>query len=35
MIKYLGSKRLMVDRIVRAVGELPGTRTIVDLFSGW
>ena len=34
MIKYLGSKRLMVDRIVRAVGAIPGAWTVIDLFSG-
>ncbi len=33
MIKYLGSKRLLVDRLVEAiVGE--GARTALDLFSG-
>ncbi|MEK7477086.1 MAG: DNA adenine methylase [Candidatus Coatesbacteria bacterium] len=34
MIKYLGSKRLIVDRIVRAVNAIPGTRSVLDLFSG-
>jgi adenine-specific DNA-methyltransferase len=34
VIKYLGSKRLIVDRIVRAVGGIPGTRSVLDLFSG-
>ena len=34
MIKYLGSKRLIVERIVRAVGEVPGTRSVLDMFSG-
>ena len=34
MIKYLGSKRLLVDRIVRAVRAVPRARSVVDLFSG-
>ncbi len=34
MIKYLGSKRLLVPAIVRAAGALPGTRRVLDLFSG-
>lgn len=33
VIKYLGSKRLLIDRLVEAiVGE--GARTALDLFSG-
>lgn len=34
MIKYLGSKRLLVGAILRAVRALPDVRTVVDLFSG-
>ena len=34
MIKYIGSKRLLVDHIARLVGELPRARTVLDLFSG-
>lgn len=36
MIKYLGSKRLLVDRIVRAAVRARGGRvgTVLDLFSG-
>jgi adenine-specific DNA-methyltransferase len=34
MIKYLGSKRLLVPHIVAAVAALPEVRTVVDLFSG-
>lgn len=34
VIKYLGSKRLLVPRIVELVRGLPEVRTVVDLFSG-
>lgn len=35
MIKYLGSKRVLVPRIVEVVRALgPGVRTVLDLFSG-
>ncbi len=34
MIKYIGSKRLLVDRIVAIAQELPGVRSVLDLFSG-
>jgi adenine-specific DNA-methyltransferase len=34
MIKYLGSKRVLVPRITAAIGALPSVRTVVDLFSG-
>ena len=34
MIKYIGSKRLLVPRIVAAVEACAGARTVIDLFSG-
>ena len=34
MIKYLGSKRVLVPILVEAVRELPGVRTVLDVFSG-
>ncbi|MBN1773258.1 MAG: DNA adenine methylase [Deltaproteobacteria bacterium] len=34
MIKYLGSKRLLVPRIVAVLRALPRVRTVLDLFSG-
>lgn len=34
MIKYIGSKRLLVDRIVAIAQQLPDVRTVLDLFSG-
>lgn len=34
MIKYLGSKRLLVPAILGAVRAVPGTATVLDLFSG-
>ncbi len=34
MIKYLGSKRLLVPHIVAAVRAVPEARTVLDLFSG-
>lgn len=34
MIKYIGSKRVLVPRIVAAVDALPSVHTCLDLFSG-
>ena len=34
MIKYLGSKRLLLPRLTAIVAALPSVRTAVDLFSG-
>ena len=34
MIKYIGSKRVLVPRIVDAIRGLEGVRSVVDLFSG-
>jgi adenine-specific DNA-methyltransferase len=34
MIKYLGSKRMLLPAIVGMIRELPDVRTIIDLFSG-
>lgn len=34
MIKYIGSKRLLVPRIVALAQEMPRTRSAIDLFSG-
>lgn len=34
MIKYLGSKRVLVPEIVAIVESLPRVRTVIDLFSG-
>ena len=34
MIKYLGSKRLLLPHILRCVDALPDVRTVLDLFSG-
>jgi adenine-specific DNA-methyltransferase len=34
MIKYLGSKRRLLDRIVAIIAEIDGARSVVDLFSG-
>lgn len=34
MIKYIGSKRLLVDRIVALAQQLPDVRRVLDLFSG-
>ena len=34
MIKYLGSKRLLVPRILACVRALPDVRRVLDLFSG-
>ena len=34
MIKYIGSKRLLVPHIMRAVAAIPTCETVLDLFSG-
>ena len=34
MIKYLGSKRVLLPRILSTVESLPDVRTVLDLFSG-
>ena len=34
MIKYLGSKRLLLPRILACVGALPRVRRVLDLFAG-
>ena len=34
MIKYIGSKRLLLPNIVRAASALTGVRRVLDLFSG-
>ena len=34
MVKYIGSKRVLVPRIVGAVSAFRGARTVLDLFSG-
>jgi len=34
MIKYLGSKRLLLPRILERIEALSGVRTVLDLFSG-
>ena len=34
MIKYLGSKRVLIPRILEEVERLQGVRTVLDLFSG-
>jgi len=34
VIKYIGSKRLFLPRIVRIAQALPGVRNVLDLFSG-
>jgi adenine-specific DNA-methyltransferase len=34
MIKYIGSKRLLVDPIASLIAGLPEVRTVLDLFSG-
>ncbi len=34
MIKYLGSKRLLLPRILAAIQALPEVRSVLDLFSG-
>lgn len=34
MIKYIGSKRILIPYIVRAVTSVPRVKTVLDLFSG-
>ncbi len=34
MIKYIGSKRVLVPNIVAAVAGFPGVKSVLDLFSG-
>ncbi len=34
MIKYLGSKRLLISAIVDALAQVHGARSVIDLFSG-
>ena len=34
MIKYIGSKRRLVPRLVSLVSAIPGARTVLDLFTG-
>jgi len=34
MIKYIGSKRLLVDQIAALIAALPGAHTVLDAFSG-
>jgi adenine-specific DNA-methyltransferase len=34
VIKYIGSKRLLVPRIVEVIARLTGVRSVLDLFSG-
>ncbi|MDX1577896.1 MAG: DNA adenine methylase [Gemmatimonadota bacterium] len=34
MIKYIGSKRVLIPRIVTAIEALPDVETVLDLFSG-
>ena len=34
MIKYIGSKRVLIPHIARAVGGFPNVATVLDLFSG-
>lgn len=34
MIKYIGSKRLLVEQILRAVQSFPSVKRVADLFSG-
>lgn len=34
MIKYIGSKRLLVEQIAALIGLLPSARTVLDVFSG-
>lgn len=34
MIKYLGSKRVLLPSILDAVRSVPGARSVIDLFSG-
>lgn len=34
MIKYIGSKRALIPGILDAIEDVPGVRTVLDLFSG-
>ncbi len=34
VIKYIGSKRVLLPMVLRAVGAFPEARTVLDLFSG-
>ena len=34
MIKYLGSKRLLLSTISDVISEIPNVRSVIDLFSG-
>jgi adenine-specific DNA-methyltransferase len=34
VIKYIGSKRVLLPAIVEAIERIPGTRSVIDLFSG-
>lgn len=34
MVKYIGSKRVLLPRIVELVGSLDGVQTVLDVFSG-
>jgi len=34
MVKYIGSKRVLVPRIAAAISAFPGARSVLDLFSG-
>src|SRR5690606_404486 len=34
VIKYLGSKRLLIPAILQVIRGLPEVRTVIDLFSG-
>jgi adenine-specific DNA-methyltransferase len=34
LIKYLGSKRLLLNDIVSTIGAIPGATSVIDLFSG-
>lgn len=34
MVKYLGSKRVLLPAILDAVGSIPNARSVLDLFSG-
>ena len=34
MIKYLGSKRTLLDTIEQVMSVIPETRSVIDLFSG-
>ena len=34
MIKYIGSKRTLIPAILSTVRAIPGTASVIDLFSG-